>query len=190
MTEETEIQSANVIPQELPAPEEFRVRDERTANWLVRKIVDARAYADRVESWAAAEIRRAQHEERWLLDRYGSQLRDWLETELAARGGRRRSVKLPAGKVGLRTRPPTLVTTDDVALMHWCRRHLPEALRMRIDARGQAADLLDSVIRERGMDLHCRQEVMLTQVRKVLEATGELPPGTELTERQEQLYIT
>ena len=189
MTVGTEVLSADVNPEESPAAEEFRVRDGQTANWLVRKVVEARAYAERVESWAAAEIRRAQHEERWLLNRYGHQLRDWLETELLARGGRRRSVKLPAGKVGLRTHPSALVTTDEVALFHWCRDHLPEALRMRLDARGHAANLLDNLIRERGIELHSRQEVMLTLVRKAVEATGELPPGTGLRERQEKLYV-
>ena len=189
MTVGTEVLSPDVNPQESPVPEDFRVRDGRTANWLVRKIVEARAYAERVESWAAAEIRRAQHEERWLLNRYGHQLRDWLDAELAARGGRRRSVKLPAGKVGLRTHPSALVATDDLALFHWCRDHLPEALRIRIDARGHAAKRLDHLIRQCGIDLHYRQEVMLTPVRKVVEATGELPPGTGLTERQEKLYV-
>ena len=58
-------------------PDVFVVSDERSANWVVRKIVEARRYAMHVEAWAAGEIRRAQREEQRLLDRFGLQLEQW-----------------------------------------------------------------------------------------------------------------
>ena len=46
---------------------DFEINDERGANWVVRKVIEARQYAEHVEQWAAAEITRAQAEERRLL---------------------------------------------------------------------------------------------------------------------------
>ena len=40
-------------------PEKFRVADEDSANWLIKKIVEARQYAARVKAWADREVRRA-----------------------------------------------------------------------------------------------------------------------------------
>ncbi len=37
-------------------PPAFEVHDAGSANWVVRKIVEARTYAKRIEAWAAAEI--------------------------------------------------------------------------------------------------------------------------------------
>src|SRR4051812_34057237 len=55
-------------------PERFAVTDEASANWLVRKVLEARRYAERVEAWAAAEMRRARRDEAFLLGRFGSDL--------------------------------------------------------------------------------------------------------------------
>ena len=79
-------------------PESFCVRDVATAAWVVRKVVEARAYAARVREWAAAELRRAQREEVF----YGHQLEQWARREVEAASGRRKSVNLPSGTVGFR----------------------------------------------------------------------------------------
>ncbi|MEM6552612.1 MAG: hypothetical protein AAF750_10865 [Planctomycetota bacterium] len=36
-------------------PERFVVRDEASANWVARRITEARAYAKRVHQWAEQE---------------------------------------------------------------------------------------------------------------------------------------
>ena len=97
--------SDDAVPEHISVPDQFTVNDASTANWVVRKIVEARSYADRVEEWAAGELRRARHEEAWFTAMYGPQVERWVRGELVARGGRARSVKLPAGQVGLRTTP-------------------------------------------------------------------------------------
>src|SRR5687768_14177659 len=73
-------------------PDGFGVRDGQTANWVVRKIVEARAYAVHVQEWAAREIRRAQGDEKFFLHRYGHQLEEWARRQLEAEDGRRKSV--------------------------------------------------------------------------------------------------
>src|SRR4051794_28526957 len=44
-------------------PKMFVIEDEKSASWLVRKILAARAYASRVKAWSEAEQRRAAREE-------------------------------------------------------------------------------------------------------------------------------
>src|SRR3712207_6570698 len=78
-------------------PDGFCVRDAETAAWVVRKIVEARAYGDRVREWAAAELRRAGREEGFFLYRYGHQLEQWARRQLEEEIGRRKSINLPSG---------------------------------------------------------------------------------------------
>src|SRR4026209_79229 len=78
-------------------PTAFAIDSPKAANWLARRGKEARAYADHVRAWAAAEIDRAECEERRLMERYGRQLETWLRAELAARRGKQRSIALPAG---------------------------------------------------------------------------------------------
>jgi len=55
-------------------PSTFAVTDAASANWVIRKIVEARAYAARVRHWSALEIRRAEREEQFFIRRFGVEL--------------------------------------------------------------------------------------------------------------------
>ena len=103
----------------------FSVRDDETANWLVRRIVAARAYAERCEAFAARERRRAAQEEAFLLGKFGAQLREYATRKLIEQGGRRKSVNFPAGTVGYRTQPEKIVVDDEAAVITWAREHNP-----------------------------------------------------------------
>jgi len=143
-------------------PEAFEVRDSSSANWLVRKILEARAYAASVKEWAALEIRRAEREEKFLIDHYGHQLESWARQQI--NGSRRKSIKLPAGAVGFRTESTKLDTLDEDKLVKWCRRSLPAALQIQ-------THVLKSVIKEH------------------LEKTGECPDGAEIGGGGQRFYI-
>ena len=110
-------------------PVEFSVHDEATANWVVRIVMQARAYADRVKQWADAELRRAQREEERILYLYGGQLQDWVTSEIAKAKGKRRSLNLPAGRVGYRKVPSRFVIEDACAVMAWARAGCPDAIK-------------------------------------------------------------
>src|SRR5687768_5232518 len=86
----------------------FSIDSLGAANWLIRKIKESRAYADRVRAWAQVEVERAEKDEARLLERFGNQLREWVVAELG-HDPRRRSLALPAGAIGLRPQPPRLV---------------------------------------------------------------------------------
>lgn len=157
MTIET---SSNVVE----VPEAFSVHDAASANWLVRKIGEARAYARHVEQWAAAELRRAEREESFLLHRYGHQLENWAKAQIARRHDGRKSIFLPAGAVGFRTAPTALTVRDESSLMAWCKKNLPDAVKVH-----------ESILRSLVLD-HVR-------------ATGEVVDGAELCGGDERFYV-
>jgi phage host-nuclease inhibitor protein Gam len=149
---------------EMDAPEGFAVRDAASANWVIRKVVDARRYAERVETWAAAELRRAQREEEFFLRRFGCELEAWARQQIAQQHDRRKSVCLPAGTVGFRTEPPRLDISDESALLAWCKINMPTAV---------------STV----------QSVMKTPVIEHLKITGECPSGAEIAGGGEKFYV-
>ena len=160
-------------------PEGFHVHDDATANWLVRKIRECRAYAARVTAWAAAETRRAQSEEQFHLERYGRQLEQWAATRLE--GGKRRSIPLPAGTIGFRQHPPSLLLNDQKALFEWLAVNLPAAIRSTVEVTGAEAAALASWL-DAG---HCPgARVTCHAIRGVLRDhvrdTGDCPPGVQV----------
>ena len=161
----------NVIPfdrpdEELEAqlPEQFAVCDEGSANWVVRRVNEARAYARRVKEWAERETQRARREETFFLKRFRYELEVWLVAELKSRGSKQKSINLPAGRLGTRKSKGKLVIHDEQAALGWARDHCPDAIQTV-------------------------ERVAKQPLNKHLETTSELPPGTTLEDPAEHLYI-
>jgi hypothetical protein len=110
--------------------ETFHVRDDRGANWVLRKILECRAYHERVARWAQAETLRAEREEGFLMHRFGGELEAWAREQIGKQHGRRRSMALPAGILGFRREPTKLLVVDQQVLAGWCRAHLPAAIKV------------------------------------------------------------
>ena len=182
-------ESDELEPEAIGVPNQFAVTDESSANWVCRKVTEARAYADRVKEWAERELRRAAQEEAWLTRRFGGELEQWVRGELASRGGKARSVRLPAAQVGFRTIPMSFGKIDTPALLPWCRRHLPEALRLRVDSKGHPASLLAALLDAHGLDVSTEHGVVVSEVQRHITDTGEIPPGTTVTRGSEKFFI-
>jgi hypothetical protein len=60
-------------------PKQFAITDEKTANWLVRKIVAARQYIATVKAWADLETKRAQREEMTLNRQFKLAISNWMK---------------------------------------------------------------------------------------------------------------
>jgi hypothetical protein len=150
------------ISAEIDPPESFAVTDEASANWVVRKIIGARAYARHVKEWARRELRRAEREEEFFLHAYGRQLEDWAQAQIAQ--GRRKSIKLPAGTVGYRADPPRLDVLDDRKLIEWCRSSLPTALKIET-------------------------HILKQHIKDHFTITGEIPDGVTITEGGQRFYV-
>jgi hypothetical protein len=143
--------------------EGFSVHDDSTANWLVRKIAECRAYRERIERWAALEMKRAEREEAFFMTRFGGQLETWARRQIAKQRGRK-SIKLPAGTVGFRTEPTRLAVKDEPALLAWCKANLPDAIQTI-------------------------QRVLKSSVKDHIGGTGEIPDGTEIAGGQQKFFI-
>ncbi len=145
-------------------PQQFEVSDRDTAEWLVRKIVEADAHVVRVKSQADREIRRTMRERDFLLLRYGPQLERWTQKELQNYKGRRKSVLLLSGTVGYRQVAAKLVVDDQPAVIKWAKRFCRAAV----------------VSVER---------LSKTQLKNHLMATGEIPAGTRLEAASQKFYV-
>lgn len=176
-----------IQPSDLPEP--FNIHDEATANWLVRKIAECRAYAMRVSAWAAAETRRAKREDQFFWHHYGAQLESWATAEVRKLKRGRKSVNLPAGTVGFRSERPKLVITDEKLLIDWCRRNLPEALNLIVEASGLTAASLQEWQQLHCPDAHATEEIAKSLVNEHAQNSGEVPDGTEWLPGGDKFYV-
>jgi hypothetical protein len=177
------------VATEIGVPEAFQVNNAATASWVVRKIVEARAYGIRVKQWAGRELCRAERDELWLMRRFGPELESWLRAELQRRGGRSRSVPLPAGTVGLRRQAAKLDLVDDSAVLAWAELHLPECVRVTVEADGPFARELAQWQRQHDTDARIRRQVMREPLNRYVSESGELPEGATLSGGEDRLYV-
>lgn len=145
-------------------PERFAVTDDASANWVVKRIIEARAYSRRVTEWANLELRRARREEAFFLKRFGPELDAWLTKKLAETQSRQKSVNLPAGRVGRRAVREKLSIYDEDALLAWAQSNLPEAVETT-------------------------EKVRKSTINDLFFGTGELPPGVGIDPSHEALVI-
>ena len=166
MTDDTQIVEGDTTHFDVPDPPDnaFCVTDELAANWVVRRIIAARAYADHVKQWAEGELRRAEREEQFFWMRFGPQLKNWTANELSRQKTKRKSVKLPAGMLGFKNLAPKLVVLNDVIVLNWARKELPEAIKVT-------------------------ETVSKTSLNEHFEKTGEIPNGVQVEPAKEQFYV-
>jgi hypothetical protein len=130
----------------------------------VRKIVDARSYADHVAAYAERELRRAKREEEFFLKFYGPQLEAWARAQIEKHGGKMKRVRLPAGAVGFRQAQGKVSVVDARALLAWCKKNLPSAVA--------------SI-----------ERVVALTVRDHVTQTGEYPDGVEIIPPGERFFV-
>jgi hypothetical protein len=134
VTNNNRVPNGNESPNEVDldvlrcVPERFTVTDTNSANWVVRKIIEARSYSARVKIWAEQEQRRALSEERTLLFLFGRQLEHWTLTEIEKLASRRKSISLPAGTVGFRKVGPRLVIDNEASVLSWAKANCQQAV--------------------------------------------------------------
>lgn len=147
-----------------PVPANFAVVDVKSANWVMRRIMEARAYAEAVQEWADAETARAKREEQFFLLHFGNGLQAVLEEEIEKQKGRRKSVKLPAGTMGYRAEPQRVRVDDEAAAIEWARQHCPDAVRVT-------------------------ERISRTAINEHHAASGEVPNGCAMQPAGERFYI-
>ena len=146
-------------------PEAFAVHDDGSANWVIKKINECRAYVEKCAAWAEQERRRAQREEEFFWVRYGAQLRDFVQARIVEQGGRRKSVSLPAGVAGFRKEGAKVVVDDEAAVIAWAKVHQPS---------------LVTVV----------EKLSKSSLNEHVETTGELPDaGAHVEPEHERFFV-
>jgi hypothetical protein len=146
-------------------PDAFSVCDDGSANWVIRQIIERRAYAKRCAEWCEHEQSRARQEEEFFLHRFGQQLLDFARQKIATQGGRRKSVNLPAGVIGFRHEGPKLMIDDEAAVIVWAKEHNPQVIKIV-------------------------EQLSKSALNQHLEETGEVPGvGVRIEPAREKFYI-
>ncbi len=156
------LEDDEALANELLSPEKhgFVIRDASDASWVVRKIVEARARQSRIKDWVALELKSAQREEKFFLERFGDELEAWT----AENNGGKKTLRLPDGTLGFRSKRAVIQIADEDRVLDWCRDHLPEAVKT-----------VESVLK--------------TPLNEHLKETGELPPGCDLDAGGDEFYV-
>jgi phage host-nuclease inhibitor protein Gam len=149
--------AAQLLPQEKLS---FEIVDAQDASWVVRKIVEARSRQERIKEWAAREQKAAKREEEFFLRRFGPGLEAWMQEN----SNGKKTVRLPDGNVGFRKKRISLHIEDRELLLDWCRRNLPDAVKVQ-------------------------EDVLKTPLNEHLRETGEVPPGCDLDAGGDEFYV-
>lgn len=116
----------NTLP-ELRTKLPFRVQDEKSAAWVVGKIVAERSRLEKAKA-QFEEIKRSceQNEKRyWYF--FGYDLEAWTAAQL--NGTKNKHVKLPTGNMGFRAGRGSLTITDEKKVIEWAEKNLPDAIK-------------------------------------------------------------
>ena len=115
---------------DVEAREEFTINTEDAANWYLRKLANIEAEKARVQSQAAAIVAQLDSEADSLRYIYEGQLQEYVRQELAKAGNRRKSLKFLQGTACFRKSPSGLTISDPAAALDFCRRNLPDAVKI------------------------------------------------------------
>jgi phage host-nuclease inhibitor protein Gam len=143
----------------------FHIDSDGAANWYLRRLANLEAEKQRVQAQAAAIIKQLESDAERLRYLYDAELEEYVRQKLSTSGSRRKSVHFLQGTAGWRTVPATVKVTDPLAALDYASRCLPEAVRTQ--------QVLDTA-----------------RYRQVVEETGELLPGVEVTQAQEVFRVT
>jgi len=152
-------------PSEEAVPDQFQVNSDDAANWVIKRIVEARNYCRKCDEWCEREKARAKRTEEFFLYRFQSQLSEWVRIKILEQGGRKKSVNVPAGTAGFRREPSKIIVDDETSVLAWCKLHRP--------------DLITYVekLSKSGLNEH-------------VETTGELPEtGVHIESEKEKFYV-
>jgi hypothetical protein len=170
---------------------QFAVNDLSSANWVVRKYHEAEDYLASVKDWAVKERKRAEAAMAFYKGRYGQELEQFTRSQIE--GGRRKSLALPAGQIGLRNVPVRLEVKDEEALNHWALENLALALRLELTVEPKNNDELQEYLLWLSKAPQWIPDIVTTAKKSVVDthfkATGEIPDGCDIVGGKEEFYI-
>lgn len=158
-----------LFPEEQEA-QGFVVDTQEKAEWALSKIArsehrlqELAALAEAAKARIDARLAEITKGDRATVARLGDMIRPWASVEVA-KNGKRKSVQLLNGTVGFRQSPASLVVTDEAAAVAWLEEHGGDFIRVK-------------------------KEVKKGELKKAIEANGELPDGVELHAGEVRFYV-
>jgi hypothetical protein len=148
---------------------EFHIDNDGAANWLLSKLANLEAEKKRVQQQAQAIVKQLESDAASLRYLYESELQEYIRQKLAAGGNRRKSVHFLQGTCYFRTVPESLRIADTLAALDYAKRCQPEVVHTHT--------VLDTARYQEW-------------ARDVLQKTGELLPGVEVTPEHETFRLT
>lgn len=140
----------------------FEVRDLQSADWCVRKALEAEARIRERTEYVKAKIERAKQvlaEENAKDEKTVEYMAELLEPfAWETLTGKTRTLKLANGTISLRKRPDKLDIDDEQAVIDWCKANAPECIVVKesLDKRALKArhekDAVPGVHINMGMD--------------------------------------
>ena len=185
------LEVAGEIPEE-QIRETFRVTDEASANWVMRKINEQVNRIDDAERFAAGEAESANRIITWFMLRFGPEMEEFAKRQLV--DGKKKSIKLPAGKMGFRTQPDAVQPEDLDDYMTWVKGNLPDALSVMAKADVSKLQVVDvekitEVLESYGIKLNFDELISKSAVNEHFKSTGEVPDGCAYIPAREKFYI-
>lgn len=120
--------------------------------------------AETIKAQAERMLAQVEAQRKALHWRYGPDFRTRVEADLQSHKGKR-SIDYLTGRAGFRKTPAKLVVTNAKELTDWAAVNCPDAVRME-------------------------PKLHVTPVRKMIESTGEEPPGCRYIPAQDRFYPT
>lgn len=143
--------------------DEFEVRDERGAHWVLRKLQEHDAEILKLEAMKAtfinnldAMIQDQRRGKAWLSLKFSGQLKAWAQAQLK---GKAKTLKTPYGKLSFRKVPAKVVVTDLDRALFWARGYAPEAIVVKESLSLTALkEHMDKVTRNSGLQVEPEHE--------------------------------
>jgi phage host-nuclease inhibitor protein Gam len=144
-------------------PERFHIHDEASADWAVDKLVSMDEKLERLERQYKAAKAAIVRDKEALERRFLSEIRAWAEGQLT---GKTKTLHLLSGSISFRSVKGGPRVRDAAEVLAWARESLPEAIIETVTHKVDAQTVKDHV-----------------------KAWGEIPPGVEIVDDRQELYI-
>jgi phage host-nuclease inhibitor protein Gam len=144
-------------------PERFHIHDEASADWAVDKLVSMDEKLERLERQYKAAKAAIMRDKEAFERRFLSEIRAWAEGQLT---GKTKTLHLLSGSISFRSVKGGPRIKDHSDVLAWAQENLPEAVVPTVTLKVDAQAVKDHV-----------------------KAWGEIPPGVEIVDDRQELYI-
>ena len=149
--------------------ERFTIQDDRSAEWALQKIREAKAEEERWKSFYAEQIEKVERQTGDTVAYLSALLESWFATVPHKTTKTQESYQLPGGKLVRKAQPPAY-EKDPEALLAWAESSCPDAVKVKKEA---AWEVVKGRIACAGPDGAA-----------IDGETGEVIPGVKIVQRE------